>query len=194
MLGEPAVVARHRRRDAQREALLAEQRVAAVAGSVRPDLARLGEVHDVLVRRCCTATARRPRRARAARRPSARTGRTRRRRRARRARRVPMRVMVRMLAATYAESVSSTPMCAIGEPSGPIENGHDVQRAAAHRARVAASSISARISAGSRQLFVGPASSSCSLADERAVFDPGDVARVAARVEAVRAASPGRAA
>ena len=34
-----------------------------------------------------------------------------------------MRVMMRMLAATYAESVSSTPMCAIGEPSGPIENG-----------------------------------------------------------------------
>ena len=34
-----------------------------------------------------------------------------------------MRVIVRMLTATYAESVSSTPMCAIGEPSGPIENG-----------------------------------------------------------------------
>ena len=36
---------------------------------------------------------------------------------------LPMRVIVRMLTATYAESVSSTPMCAIGEPSGPIENG-----------------------------------------------------------------------
>ncbi len=36
---------------------------------------------------------------------------------------VPMRVIVRMLAATYAESVSSTPMCAIGEPRGPIEKG-----------------------------------------------------------------------
>ena len=36
---------------------------------------------------------------------------------------LPMRVMIRMLTATYAESVSSTPMCAIGEPSGPIENG-----------------------------------------------------------------------
>ena len=45
------------RGDAQREALLAEQRVAAVAGAVRPDLAGLGEVHDVLRRRC-TATAR----------------------------------------------------------------------------------------------------------------------------------------
>ena len=35
----------------------------------------------------------------------------------------PIRVIVRMLAATYAESVSCTPMWAIGEPSGPIENG-----------------------------------------------------------------------
>ena len=31
--------------------------------------------------------------------------------------------MIRMLVATYAESVSCTPMWAIGEPSGPIENG-----------------------------------------------------------------------
>ncbi len=37
-------------RDAQREALLAEQRVAAVAGTVRLDLARLREVDDELVR------------------------------------------------------------------------------------------------------------------------------------------------
>ena len=44
-------------------------------------------------------------------------------RRARRAPRVPMRVMIRMLTATYGESVSSTPMCAIGEPSGPMQNG-----------------------------------------------------------------------
>ena len=35
----------------------------------------------------------------------------------------PMRVMIRMLTATYGESVSCTPMWAIGEPSGPIENG-----------------------------------------------------------------------
>src|SRR5436190_1751893 len=34
VLGQPAVVARHHRRDAQREALLAEQGVAAVARSV----------------------------------------------------------------------------------------------------------------------------------------------------------------
>ncbi|MCY1345617.1 hypothetical protein D9M71_789450 [compost metagenome] len=35
----------------------------------------------------------------------------------------PMRVMMRMLTATYGESDSCTPICAIGEPSGPIENG-----------------------------------------------------------------------
>ena len=49
MLGHPALVAGHRRGDPQREALLAEQGVAAVARAVGPDLARLGEVDDVLV-------------------------------------------------------------------------------------------------------------------------------------------------
>ncbi len=49
MLGHPALVAGHHRGDAQREALLAEQGVAAVAGAERPDLARLGVVDDVLV-------------------------------------------------------------------------------------------------------------------------------------------------
>ena len=82
VLGEPPVVARHRGRDPQGEALLAQQRVAAVAGPVRPDLQRLREVHDVLLgriarprdillalapaapRRCaCTARTRRRRRA-----------------------------------------------------------------------------------------------------------------------------------
>ena len=49
VLGEPALLVPHHRRDAQREALLAEQRVAAVARAERPDLARLGKMHDVLV-------------------------------------------------------------------------------------------------------------------------------------------------
>ena len=48
VLGEPALVAGHDRGDAQREALLGEQGVAAVARAVRPDLARVGELHDVL--------------------------------------------------------------------------------------------------------------------------------------------------
>ena len=34
-----------------------------------------------------------------------------------------MRVMIRIDTATYGESVSCTPMWAMGEPSGPIENG-----------------------------------------------------------------------
>ena len=49
VLGHPAGVAGHDRGDAQREALLAEEGVAAVARAVRDDLARLGEVDDVLV-------------------------------------------------------------------------------------------------------------------------------------------------
>jgi hypothetical protein len=47
VFGQPAFVARHVRGDAQSEALLAEQGVAAVAGTVGPDLAGLGVVHDV---------------------------------------------------------------------------------------------------------------------------------------------------
>ena len=43
------LVAGHRRGDPQREALLAQQGVAAVARAVGPDLARLGVVDDVLV-------------------------------------------------------------------------------------------------------------------------------------------------
>jgi hypothetical protein len=49
VLGQPALVTGHDRGDAQREALLAEQGVAAVARPVRPDLPGLGEVDDVLV-------------------------------------------------------------------------------------------------------------------------------------------------
>ncbi len=49
VLGQPALVAGHDRGDAQGEALLAQQRVAAVARAEGPDLAGLGEVDDVLV-------------------------------------------------------------------------------------------------------------------------------------------------
>ena len=49
VLGEPALVAADHRRDAQREALLREDRVAAVARAERPHLERVGEVHDVLL-------------------------------------------------------------------------------------------------------------------------------------------------
>ncbi len=47
MFGQPALVAAHGRRDAQREAFFAEQRVAAVAGAKRPDLAGFRKLHDV---------------------------------------------------------------------------------------------------------------------------------------------------
>ncbi len=47
VFGHPAFVAGHVGGDAQRETLFAEQRVAAVARAVGPDLARLGKVHDV---------------------------------------------------------------------------------------------------------------------------------------------------
>ena len=71
----------------------------------------------------------------------------------------PIRVMIRMLVATYAESVSWTPMWAIGEPSGPIENGTTyIVRPCMAPAKRRFSS--ARISSGSRQLLLGPASSS----------------------------------
>ena len=74
VLGQPALVAGHGRGDPQRVALLAQQRVPAVPGPVRPDLPGLGEVRDVLGRRC-RATARRPGRAPAGRPPSGRPGR-----------------------------------------------------------------------------------------------------------------------
>jgi hypothetical protein len=52
-------------------------------------------------------------------------------------------------------------MCAIGEPSGPIEKGTTYIVRPCIEPRNSSSSTS-RISAGSRQLLVGPASCSCS--------------------------------
>ena len=49
VLGQPVLVARHDRGDAQGQALLAEQCVAAVAAAEGPDLAGVREVGDVLV-------------------------------------------------------------------------------------------------------------------------------------------------
>ena len=57
--------------------------------------------------------------------------------------------------------MSWTPTCAIGEPSGPIENG--TTYIVRPRIEPLNSSVSvSRISSGSRQLLVGPASSSSS--------------------------------
>src|SRR3954447_15364710 len=70
-----------------------------------------------------------------------------------------MRVMIFMLTATYGESVISTPMWAMGEPSGPIEKGTTYIVRPFIEPRNSSVSVW-RISAGSRQLLVGPASTS----------------------------------
>ncbi len=70
-----------------------------------------------------------------------------------------MRVMSFMLTATYAESEISTPMCAIGEPSGPMLNGTTYIVRPCMQPLNRPSSV-ARIAFGSTQLLVGPASSS----------------------------------
>ena len=77
-------------------------------------------------------------------------------------------------------------MWAIGEPSGPIENG--TTYIVRPRIEPLKSSVSvSRISAGSRQLLVGPASASLLGADEGAVLDAGHVARVRTRQVGARA-------
>jgi hypothetical protein len=64
-------------------------------------------------------------------------------------------------AATYGESVISTPSWAIGEPSGPMQNGTTYMvRPAIAPAKIFANVV--RISSGAIQLLVGPASSSFS--------------------------------
>ena len=70
-----------------------------------------------------------------------------------------MRVMMPIESTTYGESVISTPSCEMGPPSGPIENGTTyIVRPFIEPSKTSRSS--ARISRGSRQLLVGPASSS----------------------------------
>src|SRR5438552_3637580 len=69
-----------------------------------------------------------------------------------------MRVMICMLTATYAESEISTPICAICEPIGPMENGITYSVRPRMQPSNRRSSVW-RISRGSIQLFVGPASS-----------------------------------
>ena len=49
VLSHPAFIVRHRRSDAQRKTFFTEQCVAAVTGTVAPDLARLREVHNVFL-------------------------------------------------------------------------------------------------------------------------------------------------
>ena len=98
---------------------------------------------------------------------------------------MPIRVMIRMLQTTYGESVICTPRAEMCEPSGPIENGMTYIVRPRMQPRNKSVRV-VRISSGSRQLLVGPAST-CSFEQMiRAVLDPGHVAGVGQRQEAVR--------
>lgn len=85
----------------------------------------------------------------------------------------PIRVMVRMDTATYAESVISTPIAESSEPSGPMQNGTTYIVRPFIEPRKTPPLASApvpvpwkisRISAGAFQWFVGPAS--CSFSEQ----------------------------
>src|SRR5882762_8984000 len=75
---------------------------------------------------------------------------------------VPRRVIKCMWTTTYGLSVNSTPILAIGLPTGPIENGTTYNARPRIQPANKASSV-ARISPGAIQLLVGPASSRRSL-------------------------------
>src|ERR1035441_4543592 len=70
----------------------------------------------------------------------------------------PMRAMMRMLTTAYAESVSWTPICDMGEPMGPMENGITYIVLPPIEPRKSSFSF-LRMTKGSSQLLVGPASS-----------------------------------
>ena len=182
VLGEPPLavrfrrVAAHDRGDPQGEALLAQQGVAAIARTERPDLARLRKMDDVLRLVARPGTSFWPEASGA---PTLWTAGT----------NCPSALARPDVAAHprhhphvggyIGESDNSTPIWAIGEPSGPIENGmtYIVRPRIEPRnsARPRLSPSMARISAGAIQLLVGPASS-WRRANERAILDPGDVA------------------
>jgi hypothetical protein len=71
--------------------------------------------------------------------------------------RVPIRVMIRIDATTYALSVSSTPNIGFGESSGPMQNGTTYIVRPRMQPRYSSVMV-AFISAGATQLLVGPAS------------------------------------
>ena len=102
----------------------------------------------------------------------------------------PMRVMIRIDTATYAESVSCTPMWAMRDPSGPIEKGTTY----IVRPRIAPSynvRISARMIVGVAPVVVRSCEVGRCGADERAVLDTGDVGGVGVRPVAVGALGVG---
>eukprot|EP01139_Manchomonas_bermudensis_P004789 Amastigsp_a174349_697.p7 type:complete len:190 gc:universal Amastigsp_a174349_697:1258-1827(+) len=91
---------------------------------------------------------------------------------------LPIRVMIRIDAATRGESVSSTPSLEIAPPSGPIENG-TTYMVRPSMAPLNSLWFMAFCSSGARQLFVGPDSSLVRvfthvLSSERATSDGSD--------------------
>ena len=103
---------------------------------------------------------------------------------------MPVRAMIRMLTTTYGESVSWTPTCDIGEPTMPMLNGSTYMVRPSHRAveevlQLAPHLVGVLPVVGRAGGVLGER------ADERALFDAGDVAGVRARVVAARARSPG---
>ena len=97
-----------------------------------------------------------------------------------------MRVMIRMLTTTYAESVISTPSCEIVPPSGPMLNGTTYMVRPLIDPSKSGRRVSPHLVRG--HPVVGRAGVLFALgADVGAVLDPGDVLGVGAREEAVRA-------
>ena len=177
VLGHPALVARHRRGDPQREALLAEQGVAAVARAVGPDLAasrgsgrctccRGAGPRHVL----CAVLERHPDRVQAGDEVAV-------------TERVERRLAhpghdphrhghVRRVGQLHAH---------VGDRRADRPHREGTTYIVRPRIEPANSPLSSsRISSGSRQLFVGPASSSRGGADEGAVLDARHVPRVGA--------------
>ena len=161
--------------DAQREALLAEQRVAAVAGADAPDRVLLGEVHDEAALRA------RGRRASAG--PGTKSSRA-------------AELVEGGLAHARHDAHVGDDVGAVGDLDADLAERraerahdvrHDVHRPALHRARRRAGPTLARAPpAGAIQLLVGPASSRARLADEREVLGARDVVGVAAVQVAAR--------
>ena len=183
VLGQPALVARLHRGDAQRVALLAEQRVAAVARAVGPDRALLREVHDVLGRVA------RPRD----------VGLARLERRADRVqagheRRVVAEAGQRLRAGAGHDVHRGDDVGRVGDLDAELRHlggerahavGDDVHRAAAHRPAVEVGHQDLHLVRG--HPVVGDAGVALvHRADVGAVLDPGDVGRVGDGVERVR--------
>ena len=97
----------------------------------------------------------------------------------------PIRAMIRIFTTAYAESVSCTPICDIGEPTGPIENGMHIHGPPAHASLEKSLQLLAhheRLHPVVRRPGVVPRKR----ADERPILHPRHIVRRRARIEASR--------